>query len=653
MRQRSTLQYLLVIILLGSFPLQSYVALAEEEIHADLIRVEITSPEQRRALLNQKVHVYARLSTPDGNEVLFLPASEPLPEKQIPMSSLRAIDIHDTSASLYLAWIMDAADLAALEQHTQVVEVFAQQAVIQASPQQVELLHETREMHLQPLELYPLVEYIYNSPVTPTLDTPDPFVQAFINQVNQSTALDYVRKLSGEIPVRIGSNNHLFSTRFTPNSDAAQKATRYVHDHFESLGLTTYYDYYNLDFRGIDYGERRNVVAEQRGTLYPEQVYLVTAHLDSRSETDNSSVYLAPGADDNASGTTAVLMAAEVLSQYSFAYTLRYVLFTGEEQWMEGSRPYAASLNARREQVMGVLNLDMIGYDSGGASEFELHIRPGEAGDFAIANTFSQVIDTYRLNLNPRIISDSLNFSDHEAFWRYDYPAALAMEDWGPNPHWHRTSDTTSTLDAGYFTHAIKAAVGTLAHLAQFYAPNLAGTITHSDLLAAVPGAQITISGLGVNQNTSSDEDGNYLIMIPGGTYTVNIQADGFASFEQTGVSIPDPLSGNQRDLDFDLCQLLAGVGWWADPIPPQPGVPVTISATYLAGSPPFTYNWEVDGTIIPTPGMPFLTHTFPNAGLHNITLTVSNACGTQQVNHPLPVGGTTYYLPLTTDLLP
>jgi len=80
--------------------------------------------------------------------------------------------------------------------------------------------------------------------------------------------------------------------------------------------------------------ETSNVVGEIRGTEHPEQIVVVGGHLDSWD--------LATGATDNGMGTTATLGAAEAILKSSFKprRTIRFVLFTGEEEGLLGSVAY-------------------------------------------------------------------------------------------------------------------------------------------------------------------------------------------------------------------------------------------------------------------------------------------------------------------------
>lgn len=285
---------------------------------------------------------------------------------------------------------------------------------------------------------------------------PDSAIRNMIDQVQTATVAGLIGDLSGENPVMVGDQTVTLTSRYTLNLPAIERATQYVYEHFQSLGLPVEYQNYTL----FSYPQR-NVIAEQTGTRFPERIFLITAHLD-----DVPSSGEAPGADDNASGSASVLTAAQVLSRYKFGCTLRYALFTGEELGLYGSKAYAADLEAKGENVAGVLNLDMIGYNSDTQPVLDLHARYSSNDDLAIAESFVDVVEGYRLNLQPRILRDGACCSDHVSFWGKGFPAILAIEhDDDFTPYYHSKDDKLSTLDPIYFTDFVKAAVGTLAHM--------------------------------------------------------------------------------------------------------------------------------------------------------------------------------------------
>jgi Zn-dependent M28 family amino/carboxypeptidase len=100
-----------------------------------------------------------------------------------------------------------------------------------------------------------------------------------------------------------------------------------------------------------------NLIARLPGASRPEEVFIICAHYDSTSQNPYN---WAPGADDNASGTAAVLTAARVLANFRFDRTIEFCLFTAEELGLLGSQEYAAECRDAGKKIVGVINLDML-----------------------------------------------------------------------------------------------------------------------------------------------------------------------------------------------------------------------------------------------------------------------------------------------------
>jgi Zn-dependent M28 family amino/carboxypeptidase len=92
-----------------------------------------------------------------------------------------------------------------------------------------------------------------------------------------------------------------------------------------------------------------NTVAEIPGSEKPEEVVIIGAHLDSWD--------LGTGATDNGTGSAAVLAAARALQKLGVKpkRTIRFILFTGEEQGLNGSRAYVRVHEKELEKISGVL----------------------------------------------------------------------------------------------------------------------------------------------------------------------------------------------------------------------------------------------------------------------------------------------------------
>lgn len=294
--------------------------------------------------------------------------------------------------------------------------------------------------------------------------TYDPRVADIIAAVTQAATYANDGNLSGETPVTIEGSPYTIATRHTSSGTPIQKATQYVYEHMLQYNLGPTFS--NWTYGGYS---GRNVIGEKLGATNPDEIVLITAHLD-----DMPSGSLAPGADDNASGSVGVMLAAQILSQYWFERTIRFVFFTGEEQGLLGSSNYAAAAQAAGDNIVGVFNMDMIGWDQLNGPTLRIHTRtsgsPGYPDDLAIATMFNDVVSIYGLSgsLSPIIDSDGITASDHASFWSRGYPGVLAIEDDQDdfNQYYHTINDKREHLNMGYMTAFIKASLGTVAHFA-------------------------------------------------------------------------------------------------------------------------------------------------------------------------------------------
>jgi hypothetical protein len=115
--------------------------------------------------------------------------------------------------------------------------------------------------------------------------------------------------------------------------------------------------------------EISSVIATLRGDEPGSRTYVMSSHFDSRDSSVSDAVKDAPGADDNASGTAAVLEAARVLARIPLHATLVFATFDAEEQGLFGSAHFARSLSAAGTAVEGDLNNDIIGASIGPTGE--------------------------------------------------------------------------------------------------------------------------------------------------------------------------------------------------------------------------------------------------------------------------------------------
>ena len=148
--------------------------------------------------------------------------------------------------------------------------------------------------------------------------------------------------------------------------------------------------------------ESANVVGEIRGRENPEQVFVVGAHLDSWD--------LSQGSTDNGTGSASVLGAADAIVRSGMKprRTIRFVLFTGEEQGLDGSFAYIKQHQAEMANHLGDLVIDE---GQGPVSDFQLGGRDDLVATF---RPFAKSLDNIReTKVNEKVESgtDTLPFS--------------------------------------------------------------------------------------------------------------------------------------------------------------------------------------------------------------------------------------------------
>ncbi len=196
------------------------------------------------------------------------------------------------------------------------------------------------------------------------------------------------------------------------------------------------------------------------GRVAPELMVLACAHYDS---TSNNRLVLAPGADDNASGTAAILELARILAGEKFDFSIGLLCVSAEEWGLYGSAHYARQARQDGAAIIAVVNLDMIAYP--GAEQRVLDVIGNRNSEW-LADRFIAAGQPYVSLRLAKVIDPSLTWSDHSSFWDQGYAALCGIED-SDNPYYHHTTDTVDTLDMGFAAEVVKAALATVAGLAQ------------------------------------------------------------------------------------------------------------------------------------------------------------------------------------------
>jgi Peptidase family M28/Secretion system C-terminal sorting domain len=279
-----------------------------------------------------------------------------------------------------------------------------------------------------------------------------PVIEEIINKANIDSLKYFVRELSGDVQTVIGGSPYTIVSRHK-NQPGNNMAANYIKEKLQSYGLPAY----DQNFSGTG----RNVYGVQLGTVYPNKKYIICAHYD-----DMPSGTTAPGADDNASGTAAVIEAARIFTQYNSKYTIIYALWDEEEQGLIGSAYYALQAFNSGDSILGVINMDMISWDSNNDNKAEIHTRP-IANSIALKDLMLQINSLYSIGLTLSTINPGATYSDHASFWNRNYGAILLIElDGDFNAYYHTTNDKVQYFNLPYYLKMSKAAFGTVATLA-------------------------------------------------------------------------------------------------------------------------------------------------------------------------------------------
>ncbi|MCL2041399.1 MAG: M28 family peptidase [Bacteroidales bacterium] len=311
----------------------------------------------------------------------------------------------------------------------------------------------------------------------PDVTVVNPDVEALVNEVSMQNLENSIRWMQQFI-------RHACSP-------AALETQNWLIEHFESFGLDVYVHYFpavDIVYKpGLcktgDTLDAGNVVAIQRGTEFPDEYIVISSHYDHPD---------GPGADDNASGTAGVVEIARILSQHSFKRSIIYVPFNGEELYMVGSLPFAEKCAREDLNILGVFNLDMLGFFPEDVGPLTMSSGSSKISDRlweyyqTVANLYVTDIPTFRF-------SDGDSYGgDHMPFNIYEYPALYIGDieyHYGYNHCYHKSCDTLGSgvnslpLAQGF----VKATLASVVELANGWLP--------PQNLSAIPSdAKITVS---------------------------------------------------------------------------------------------------------------------------------------------------------------
>ncbi len=195
-----------------------------------------------------------------------------------------------------------------------------------------------------------------------TITHRNPELEKLVLEVSSDSLENYVRTLAA------------FTSRHTLNTDAKNgmpAAQNYVLKKFNEFAkqsggrMTAEIENFTIPAdarRIIKDSPAANVIATLKGTNpNDDRIFVISGHMDSRNKDVMDIDGIAPGANDDGSGTAAVIEIARILAKKEFSATILFVAFTGEEEGLKGATYLADKAKEMGWNIAGVLNNDIVG----------------------------------------------------------------------------------------------------------------------------------------------------------------------------------------------------------------------------------------------------------------------------------------------------
>jgi hypothetical protein len=291
-----------------------------------------------------------------------------------------------------------------------------------------------------------------------TIIDKDPLIEKMVSEVNADSLKGYIASLVG-----FGTRHTLSIT--TDPKKGIGAAREWIISRFREFAshnknMSVELDKWTLppDGKRIDVSaDMGNAMAILHGTdTADKRIFIISGHMDSRVSDPLNRTSDAPGADDDGSGTAAVLECARIMSNYTFPATIIFVAVCGEEQGLFGSEHLAQRAKREDWDVGAMLNNDIIGSNnsnetniisnnsvrvfSEGLPAYEIDKKAGAIRQYGLENDgasrqlaryIKEIGERYVTNLNVVLIYRNDRFlrgGDHSPFVLKGFPAVRMTE---------------------------------------------------------------------------------------------------------------------------------------------------------------------------------------------------------------------------------
>ena len=331
-----------------------------------------------------------------------------------------------------------------------------------------------------------------------------------------------------------------FQTRFLFASTRDSVASWIKHQ-FLRMGYTDVI----IDSFYYDGTWQKNVIATLTGSDEPQKINIIGGHHDSYSSGDP--MIYAPGADDNASGTSAVLEIARVIKEKNYVpgSTIKFITFAAEEYGLWGSKDYALKAFNSGMEIKIMINHDMISHTNSSVGNSQVDINYYSGFEY-LRELAMDCTEQYSV-ISPQIGSPNSSGSDSHSFWQLGFPSVY-FEETNFSPYYHSPNDIITNYNMEYCAEVIKSSCATL--LSSMLLPSpvnnyyLLDIGTGSSLLLSwAPNTEPDLAGYkiyvgtssGIYDDTYTTSDTTYVVegLTEGTMYYIGVSAydsDGYES---------------------------------------------------------------------------------------------------------------------------
>ncbi|MEY4540624.1 MAG: hypothetical protein RLZZ306_2381 [Bacteroidota bacterium] len=361
----------------------------------------------------------------------------------------------------------------------------------------------------KPFIVFILITATFSSIFSQKIIQRDPVIEAMVSEINSDSLKSHIQKL-----VSFGTRSTLSSTDISNPKRGISAARTWVLSRFEAFAkqsggrMTAKIDSWTqkADAKRVDVDvPMGNVIATLKGSdATDDRVFLVSGHIDSRVSNVMNRTDDAPGANDDGSGTAAVIELARVMAKAKFPATVIFLVVSGEEQGLLGAEHFANQAFEEKMNIEGILNNDIMGSNnsnetniidntkvrvfSEGLPFFELEKKASSIRSFGnendgkartLARYTKEIGERYVDNLEVVMIYRNDRFlrgGDHTPFVQKGFPAIRITEMNENYEHQHQDlrtekgikyGDVAEAMDFEYLRKNTAMNLATLSNLAK------------------------------------------------------------------------------------------------------------------------------------------------------------------------------------------